>query len=199
MEADGFDATWTVPHLARNYPQLWTLETQTFDIDEFVAGVDLFESVSLYSQIIRAIKYGVLFLVLTYVTFLLFEMGIGQRLHVIQYGVIGLAISMFYLTLLSLAEHTGFSKAYLSAAAIIIVMISLYVQAALKRVGRTSIITLLLVGLYSLLYSLLRLEDYALLAGVALLLVVLGVMMYLTRHVTKPVKSLDEQEQLIKS
>ena len=77
VEAGGFDATWTVPHLARNYPQLWTLETQKFDIDEFVAGVDLFESVSLYSQIIRAIKYGVLFLVLTYVTFLLFEMGIG--------------------------------------------------------------------------------------------------------------------------
>ena len=183
VEQDGFEATWSVPHLARNYPQLWTLKTQEFAIDEFSAGVNLFESVSLYSQITRAIKYGVLFLVLTYVTFLLFEMGIGRRLHVIQYGVIGLAISLFYLTLLSLAEHAGFFKAYLSAAAIIITMISLYVQAALKSVGRTGIITLLLIGLYSLLYSLLRLEDYALLAGVGLLLAVLAVMMYLTRNV----------------
>jgi len=133
IKNDGFEANWSVPHLARNYPQLWTLETQTFDIEEFTAGVNLFESVSLYSQITRAIKYGALFLVLTYVTFLLFEMGIGRRLHVIQYGVIGLAISMFYLVLLSLAEHTGFFKAYLSAAAVIIVMISLYVQAALKN------------------------------------------------------------------
>ena len=193
VKQDGFTATWTVPHLARNYPQLWTLETQEFDIDEFTAGVNLFESVSLYSQITRAIKYGVLFLVLTYVTFLLFEMGIGRRLHVIQYGVIGLAISMFYLTLLSLAEHAGFFKAYLSAAAIIIVMISLYVQSALKSIGRTSIITLLLIGLYSLLYSMLRLEDYALLAGVGLLLVVLGVMMYLTSNVAKPIIKVDQE------
>lgn len=187
VNAEGFNATWTVPHLARNYPQLWTLETQKFDIDEFTAGLDLFESVSLYSQITRAIKYGVLFLVLTYVTFLLFEMGIGRRLHVIQYGVIGLAISMFYLTLLSLAEHTVFFKAYLTAAAIIITMISAYVQASLKNLSRTSIITLLLIGLYSLLYAMLRLEDYALLAGVGLLLIVLGVMMYLTSNTAKPV------------
>ena len=183
IRVDGFDATWSVPHLARNYPQLWTLETQSFDLEEFVAGVNLFESVSLYSQITRAIKYGILFLVLTYLTFLLFEMGIGQRLHIIQYGVIGLALSIFYLTLLSLAEHAGFFKAYLSAAAIIISMISLYVLSAIKSLGRTSIITFLLMALYSLLYTMLRLEDYALLAGSVMLLVVLAAMMYLTRNI----------------
>lgn len=185
VQQDGFNATWSVPHLARNYPQLWTLETQTFELDEFSAGVNLFESVSLYSQITRAIKYGVLFLVLTYVTFLLFEMGIGQRLHIIQYGVIGLALSIFYLTLLSMAEHSGFFIAYLSAATIIVTMISLYVLSALRSIGRTCIITLLLIGLYSLLYAMLRLEDYALLAGAGLLLVVLGAMMYLTRNIGK--------------
>jgi len=183
--SEGFNASWSVPHLARNYPQLWTLETQTFELDEFSAGVNLFESVSLYSQITRAIKYGVLFLVLTYLTFLLFEMGIGQRLHIIQYGVIGLALSIFYLTLLSMAEHAGFFKAYLSAVAIIITMISLYVFSTLRSLGRTSVITLLLIGLYSLLYTMLRLEDYALLAGAGLLLVVLAAMMYLTRNVGK--------------
>jgi len=183
VQQEGFNATWSVPHLARNYPQLWTLETQTFELDSFSAGVNLFESVSLYSQITRAIKYGVLFLVLTYVTFLLFEMGIGQRLHIVQYGVIGLALSIFYLTLLSMAEHAGFFKAYLSAASIIITMISLYVLSALRSIGRTSIITLLLIGLYSLLYAMLRLEDYALLAGAGLLLVVLAAIMYSTRNI----------------
>jgi inner membrane protein len=121
--------------------------------------------------------------VLTYVTFLLFEMGIGQRLHIVQYGVIGLALSIFYLTLLSMAEHAGFFKAYLSAASIIIIMISLYVLSALRSIGRTSIITLLLIGLYSVLYAMLRLEDYALLAGAGLLLVVLAAMMYSTRNI----------------
>lgn len=183
IQQDGFVAKWSVPHLARNYPQLWTLETQEFNLEEFSAGVNLFESVSLYSQITRAIKYGVLFLVLTYITFLLFEMGIGQRLHIIQYGVIGLALSIFYLTLLSLSEHAGFFKAYLSAAAIIISMISLYVLSAIRSLSRTSIITVLLIGLYGLLYTMLRLEDYALLAGSVMLLVVLAAMMYLTRNI----------------
>lgn len=182
IQQDGFVAKWSVPHLARNYPQLWTLETQDFDLEEFSAGVNLFESVSLYSQITRAIKYGVLFLVLTYVTFLLFEMGLGHRLHIIQYGVIGLALSIFYLTLLSLSEHAGFFKAYWSAATIIITMISLYVLAAIRNISRTSIITLLLTGLYGLLFTMLRLEDYALLTGSALLLVALAAMMYLTRN-----------------
>ena len=181
----GFEAKWSVPHLARNYPQLWTLETQNFNVNEFKAGVNLFESVSLYSQITRAIKYGVLFFVLTYITFLLFELGIGKRLHVVQYGMIGLALSMFYLTLLSMAEHAGFFKAYISAAAIIILMISLYAYAAIRSLGRTSIITVLLAGLYAMLYSMLNLEDYALLAGTAMLLVVLAVMMYLTRNIGK--------------
>lgn len=180
---EGFKAQWSIPHLARNYPQLWTLETQDFNVNEFSAGVNLFESVSLYSQITRAIKYGILFFVLTYITFLLFELGIGRRLHVVQYGMIGLALSSFYLTLLSMAEHAGFFNAYVSAAAIIIIMISLYALAAIRSIGRTSIISVLLIGLYSMLYSMLNLEDYALLAGTILLLAVLAVMMYLTRNI----------------
>jgi len=183
VSESGFKANWSVPHLARNYPQLWTLETQNFNLKEFSAGVNLFESVSLYSKITRAIKYGVLFFTLTYITFLIFELGIGRRLHIVQYGVIGLALSMFYLTLLSMAEHAGFFNAYVSAAAIIIVMISLYAFAAIRNLFRTGVISILLIGLYSMLYSLLKLEDYALLAGTLLLLLILAVMMYLTRNI----------------
>ena len=183
ISQDGFLAKWSVPHLARNYPQRWVIEKQTFNVNEFVAGVDLFEAVSLYSQITRAIKYSMLFFALTYITFLIFELGIGRRLHIVQYGIIGLALSLFYLTLLSMAEHTGFFKAYISAALIIITMISLYAYAAIRSIGRTAIIVLLLTGLYSMLYSLLKLEDYALLAGTALLLIILAILMYLTRNI----------------
>ena len=183
INADGFKANWSIPHLARNYPQLWTMEKQAFDINEFKAGVNLFESVSLYSQIIRSIKYGVLFLTLTFITFLIFELGIKRRLHIVQYGVIGLALSMFYLTLLSVAEHADFFKAYLIAAAVIITMISLYAYAAIRSIGRTMLISTLLTGLYAILYSLLQLEDYALLVGTLLLLAILGIMMFLTRNI----------------
>lgn len=183
VSKDGFEASWSIPHLARNYPQLWTLGEQEYNLNEFSAGVNLFESVSLYSQITRAIKYGLLFFTLTYITFLIFELGIGRRLHIVQYGVIGLALSMFYLTLLSMAEHYGFFNAYISAASIIIVMISAYAYAAIRSLSRTSIISVLLLGLYSLLYSLLKLEDNALMAGTGLLLFILGVLMFLTRNI----------------
>ncbi len=183
VSKDGFEASWSIPHLARNYPQLWTLGAQEYNLNEFNAGVNLFESVSLYSQITKAIKYGLLFFTLTYITFLIFELGIGRRLHIVQYGVIGLALSMFYLTLLSMAEHYGFFNAYISAACIIIVMISLYAYAAIRSLARTSIISILLLGLYSLLYSLLKLEENALMAGTGLLLFILGVLMFLTRNI----------------
>jgi len=185
IDENGFTANWSIPHLARNYPQLWTLETESFNIGSFSAGVNLFESVSLYSKITRAIKYGSLFFILTYITFLIFEMGIGKRLHIVQYGMIGIALSMFYLTLLSMAEQMGFFMAYISAAVIIIVLISLYAYAAIRSLIRAGIIAALLSGLYFMLYSLLKLEDHALMGGTTLLLVILAVMMYMTRNIGK--------------
>ncbi len=182
----GFEAYWSISHLARNYPQLWTQEARNFDIGSiatFCAGVDLFESVSHYSQVIRAIKYGVLFMGLTFMTFLIFELGIGRKLHVVQYGMIGLALSMFYLVLLSMSEHGSFFNAYISAAGIIIVMISLYAYAAIRKIGRALLISMMLSGLYASLYTLLQLEDLALVSGTVLLLVILAVMMFLTRNI----------------
>lgn len=186
---DGFEAHWSIPHLARNYPQLWIVETQQFDVHEFSAGVNLFEPVSLYSQITRTIKYGILFITLTYITFVIFELGIQRRLHIVQYGVIGLALTMFYLSLLSLAEHIDFMRAYIAAAALISVMISLYAYSAVRSVSRAGLVFALLSGLYLILYSLLKLEDYALLVGTVLLLLILAVVMYFTRNIGDKTKA----------
>ncbi len=83
---DGFEATWSIPHLARNYPQLWTSPTQQYNLDEFVTGVNLFEPVFLYTKVTRAVKYGLLFVGLTFLTFLMFELASSARLHLVQYG-----------------------------------------------------------------------------------------------------------------
>ncbi len=182
VRSDGFDADWEIPHLARHYPQLWSLNGATYDVTSFTTGVRLFEPVFLYSLVTRAVKYGLLFIALTFMIFLIFEVTVQTRLHVVQYGLIGLALTLFYLTLLSLAEHIAFLPAYLSASSIIILMITCYTAAALRSAVRTAIIFVLLVGLYTLLYSLLQLEDYALLMGTGLLLAVVVVLMYVTRH-----------------
>ena len=207
---DGFSAHWEVPHLARNYPQQWSHDdgfvvmqdylpagidrvkarpqhqvrpgNNQLNLYEFTAGVRMFEPVSLYSQITRSVKYGILFIGLTFLTFLIFELTVKARLHYVQYGLIGIALSLFFLVLLSLSEHMQFLKSYIVAAATTIGMITLYTMATLKDVKRTAVIFVLLSSLYIVLYSLLQLEDYALLMGTLLLLLVVMVLMFITRN-----------------
>ncbi len=181
IDASGFVATWEIPHLARNYPQMWVLNKAKVNIDELLAGVDLFEPVFIYSRITRAVKYGLLIVALTYLTFLVFELTTGSALHIVQYGLIGAALALFYLLLLSLAEHIGFTNAYLGATGASVGLISSYVGAASNSVRRGVFLFGLLAMLYGLLYSLLQMEDYALLAGSLVLFAVLIVLMYLTR------------------
>ena len=178
----GFNSSWLIPHLARNYPQSWIFANQHYNLNEFNAGVDLFEPVFLYSKVTRAVKYGILFVGLTFLTFLIFELTIQIRLHYVQYGLIGIALSIFYLVLLSIAEHTEFLTAYIVAAMINIGLITSYTMAALKSGARACMIFVLLSALYAVLYSLLQLEDYALLMGTMLLLFVLMILMYVTRN-----------------
>ena len=185
ISAEGFQATWEIPHLARNYPQSWSSETENINLFEFIAGVSMFEPVSLYSQVIRAVKYGILFIGLTFLTLFIFELAIQQRLHVIQYALIGTSLSLFFLILLSLAEHIGFLWAYVSAASITILMIASYVWITLSSAKRALVILLVLTALYSVLFSLLRLEDYALLMGTALLVLVLSILMFVTRNIQR--------------
>jgi len=182
---DGFEASWSIPHLTRNYPQLFANNLESYDLQEFLTGVDLFEPVFLYSKVTRAVKYGLLFIALTFLTFLSFELAAGARLHIVQYGLIGVSLALFYLTLLSLAEHISFLGAYAIAAAINIGMIGLYTLAITRRASRAAIIVVVLSALYAILFSLLHLESYALLLGTALLVSVVGVLMFLTRNVER--------------
>ena len=191
ITAAGFTAKWRIPNLARNYPQHWIVEadvkanqpSQNYDLYNFTTGVDLFEPVTLYSKISRASKYGILFIALTYITFLIFELTVRTKPHFIQYVLVGLSLSLFYLILVSLAEHIIFLYAYLAASGITIFLITLYSAAILKKKRRALGIALLLIGLYAVLYTILHLEDYALLAGSGLLLVVISVLMLATRKI----------------
>ncbi len=188
IDNDGFDATWTIPHLARNYQQRWSNSQEHVNLLEFTAGVSMFEPVSLYSQVTRAVKYGLLFIGLTFLTLFIFEMAIDRKLHIVQYALIGVALSLFFLVLLSLSEHTAFIAAYASAAMLTISMISCYVWMALRSFIRASMVFLMLTGLYAILYSLLQFEDFALLVGTGLLVFVVMVLMFLTRNIQQQAK-----------
>lgn len=182
---EGFHAEWDIPHLVRSYPQYWVMEDQqeaAYDLRSVTAGVSLYEPSSLYAQINRAVKYGALFIGLTFVVFLAFEISLKRRLHVLQYSIVGVALSLFYLILLALAEHIGFMYAYIAAAATTVIGITTYIGVILRSARRTVLLFLLLASLYGLLYLLLQMENYALLVGVGLLLLATVIMMFVTRH-----------------
>lgn len=179
----GFHAEWDIPHLVRSYPQYWVLEDQqTYDLHSISAGVNLSEPDPLYTLVNRAVKYGVLFIGLTFLMFLAFEISLKQRLHVLQYSLVGVALALFYLILLALAEHIGFLYAYIAASATTVLSITVYTGFILHSSRRAFLLLLLLTMLYALLFFLLQMEDYALLISAGLVLLATLMMMYVTRH-----------------
>lgn len=183
VRADGFAADWRVSALARTFPARWWGETPPSGLGEAGFGVALVLPVDGYQRSERALKYGLLVVVLTFLAFFLFEIGAELQLHVVQYGLVGAALCVFYLLLLSLAEHLGFDAAYLAAAAATVGLISAYALAILRGGRRAAGFGALLAALYAGLYALLVSEDFALLVGSASLFAVLALLMWRTRHV----------------
>jgi len=184
VRADGFSASWRVPHLARSVPSAWSLATAGIDrFRPYQFGVQLYQPVDFYNLVSRAAKYAVLFLSLAFMAVFVLELVSGRRVHPVQYLFVGLAMVFFYVLLLSLAEQIGFGLAYLAAATASGGMLATYVGMALE--SRTRGLTMLAVFalLYGLLYLILSLEDYALLAGAILGFVALTTVMFATLRV----------------
>lgn len=185
---NGFSATWNISNLTRTYPQLGDLHSNDYNIKagqsaitQFTVGVGLHENVSLYRMVIRAVQYAILFLAVSFVAMFSFEILSRQQMHILQYGMVGLSMALFYLVLLSLAEHMDFDKAFTAAAALTVLMNSLYVASAMGRKIYGLMMAGILSALYGLLFFLLRMEDFALLMGTGLVVVLMGVLMFVTR------------------
>lgn len=180
----GFKAAWKVPELARSFPSAWVDNTAGLsDIRSSALGVGLVKTVSTYQQASRATKYAILFILLTFTAFFLFEVFNRLRVHPIQYLLVGAALVVFYLLLLSLSEHLGFDGAYALATAMTMVPVGVYVRGVLREASRIRVLLGLLLGLYAYLYIILRLNDYALLMGSLAIFAALSTAMVLTRNV----------------
>ena len=183
VTAEGFTASWSIPYLGRNYPQSWTGAIEESALNLSLFGVDLITPVDAYRQSERSIKYEVLFLALTFTPLWLFEVVGGLRLHFIQYGLIGLALCLFYLLELSLAEHIGFEAAYALAALMIVGLVCFYGASVFRSAGRAALVGGLMAGFYAFLFILIRLEDYALVVGALGLFALLAALMFATRRI----------------
>lgn len=193
----GFRAQWEVSSLATS-AQAQFLAGQvlpqtggpTGGADGAITGdgpdtvaVSLVDPVNVYSQADRASKYGLLFVLLSFVGFFIFELIKQLRIHPIQYGLVGLGLAIFFLLLVSLSEHIAFGLAYLIASVACIGLLGVYLSAVLRSVGRGLAFAAMLATLYGALYGLLVSEDNALVLGSGLLFVILAAIMLVTRQV----------------
>ena len=181
----GFTAHWQTSFFATNLEEALARCVSNEQCDGFKAryfGVSFIEPVDQYLKSERAIKYALLFIALTFAGFFLFEVLRDLRVHPIQYALVGGALALFYLLLLSLSEHLGFGLAYALSAGGCLGLIGFYLCHVLHSRVRGLGFAGGLAVLYGMLYGLLSAEDYALLMGALLLFGLLGVFMVLTRR-----------------
>lgn len=193
VNAQGFSAHWQLSALATSAPQEllnggavcgWgdtTSNGKTRCIETF--GVSFMDPVSAYVLSDRATKYGLLFIALTFVGVGLVEVLKRLRVHPVQYLLVGSALAVFFLLLVSLTEHIAFAWAYLAASAACTLLLSFYASFVLRGVQAGAVFGAAVAALYGALYLLLQLEQSALVLGSLLLFAVLGAVMVATRRV----------------
>lgn len=181
---DGFSASWTVPYLARGYGQAFANKDEAVQsIMSQAFGAKFYQPVDHYQLVQRALKYAILFVALAFLVFFVVETVSKRRLHAVQYAMVGAAQVLFYLLLLSFAEHMGFAAAYTIAAAATVILTALYAVSALASRWRAAMVGMVLMALYGMLYLILNSEDNALLTGSCVLFAALAATMYFTRKI----------------
>ena len=195
----GFSARWRLNSLATTAPQAAGAGAPACRLYDGVAeegsprddarrcvetfGVTFIDPVSPYVLSDRATKYGLLFIALTFVAVAAVEVMRRVRVHPIQYLLVGSALAIFFLLLVSLSEHVPFAIAYLAAAAACTALLTFYGSFVLRGSRAGAAFGAGVAALYGALYALLQLEQTALLLGSTMLFAVLAVLMVATRRI----------------
>lgn len=179
---DGFSARWSIPHLARPLPQLARVDQDLNARDSAGFGVSFYQPNDFYQKAYRAARYGILFIGLTFLTIFLIEGQTRRPTHPVQYILVGLAQSVFFLLMLALAEQMGFGPAYLVSGGATVALITAFAVLALGLGRRSLVLGAMLAVLYAVLYLILQSADYALLAGSVLSFVAVAGTMFATRN-----------------
>jgi len=181
IEETGFEADWSIPYLARGIPR--TLVTYRLPLQDKQLGVRFVEPVNFYQTISRSLKYAVGFISLTFLAVFVLEMRSGCGFHWIQYGLVGVALIIFYVMLLALAEHVGYGIAYLVAAGAATVLNAVYVGTSLQSRSAGAVMALVLAAIFGVLFALMNEQDYALLIGSVIAFLALAVTMFVTQKI----------------
>lgn len=180
---EGFKAYWSILELNRNYPQSWIGPDQSHVLESSAFGVDLLLPMDDYQKSMRSAKYAIMTIALTFLVFFLVEIITKRRIHPFQYVLVGLALCLFYVLLVSISEQLNFNLAYLISMLGIVSMVVLYSLSVFRKQILSMVLVAVLLGIYGFLFVTLQLTDYALLMGSVGLTLILAATMYFTRNI----------------
>lgn len=181
LDQQGFEASWQTSWFATDMETRFNRMMKGVSGDLPAFSVSLVQTVDHYQLNERAAKYALLFIGLTFISFFMFELLKGLRVHPIQYALVGMGLAIFYLVLLALTEHLGFGWAYLIASLASVLLNGFYLSHVLGGPKQGLGFAALLGLVYAILFGLLQAEEIALLLGALLLFAILALVMMLTR------------------
>ena len=194
-DSAGFKATWKSFAHKRDFPQQWkdvgyttnevdkTKEGRYYNMATASFGANLFIPVNDYQKTMRSIKYAILCIVLTFAAFFLMDVIHHKSVHPFQYGLVGLALVLFYVLLLSFSEYIGFNLSYIIATAATIGLIGWFVKGILTSARLSVFLSVVLLFVYSYIFTILQLQDYALLIGSIGLFLTLATIMHFSKKI----------------
>jgi inner membrane protein len=181
IDEKGFAASWKILHYNRPFSQSWFGEEKNLTGSDF--GAKLLIPVDQYQKSMRSAKYGVLVIILTFVSLFMVEIMQKVRIHPFQYILIGVALIIYYTLLLSFSEQVGYNLAYLIATVATVSLIGLYSTTFLKSPLLVTIFTSLLTFFYAFIFVIIQMQDFSLLLGSIGLFLIIGAIMYFSRGI----------------
>ncbi len=193
VKGNEFNATWKMPYFNRPFPQQWIGNNNTISnkSEEAAIGVKFILPVDQYQKTMRSAKYAILIIVLTFISLFFTELLSKKKIHLLQYVLIGAAMTIYYSLLLSFSEQIGFTLAYLIASVATVTLIAFFITALLNQRKTAFIFAGILSIFYGFIYVIIQLQDLALLFGSIGLFVIIAVLMYLSSKLDWTKKELE--------
>jgi inner membrane protein len=187
VDAKGFNAKWRMLYYNRPFAQQWaaddTLINKMQSHDDAIFGVKLKMPVDQYQKTMRTSKYGILIILLTFISLFLTELIGKQKIHVFNYILIGAAMIIYYTLLLSFSEQVGYTVAYVIASVATIALVATFIASLLKNKIAALLFTVILAVFYIFIFVIIQLEDLALLIGSIALFIIVSVLMFFSRKI----------------
>lgn len=184
-EVDLENRTFSAHYYQNNLSTGQSMVSTNTTHDRNLITIELADDADSYVLIERLTKYVLMFIAMTFVSVLAFEIVSRKLVSLVQYVVIGVALILFYMVLLSLSEHFSFTLSYIIGSLLLSSMIAMYIKAMFASKKHGFCLFFMLLAMYAVLFAIVHIESYALLVGTALLVMMLGVVMYITRNLNR--------------